>query len=432
MDQYCMSCHNGGGAPDAVAALTGVPDVDPTRPRTATNPFGDAISNDYDQLSRGAVVNAFSQFDTGNSSHHAVRGARYTATTLTAAQFTNISTANMTAYPSAVKNVRSITGTISSTGHFATTYTPLGTNTTLTDASVIHCGDCHTVGQFKPNYASNSDGTFVNPAIGAHGSNNEYLLRKANGSENTANTTAAVYAGKDALVCYLCHALSQYGTTTAHDGVSTSSNRCNNTNNNTAGGIGAANRINVNGNIVNGVSNAGTFATFTSQVHKGNYSAGGGTIFGIMCANCHNSSDNKTFGGIHGNANNATYTSYSSAMVTGAQTLVPVSRKPYRFLPGLGNFRYNGGNSPNEWTWKTLGSTSRLGCYTLNGRSTSGIVPSSAPTKAKMAGTNVPASAVADDNGILGSWGACTDHAGSSMTGVSDAPGRTLLRPLTY
>ena len=36
---------------------------------------------------------------------------------------------------------------------------------------------------------------------------------------------------------------------------------------------------------------------------------------------------------------------------TGAVTTV--SRKPYRFMPGLGNFRYNGGDNADQWTVKT-------------------------------------------------------------------------------
>jgi mono/diheme cytochrome c family protein len=198
MDQYCFSCHNAQGAPTAIAALAGVTGISPV----ATNPFNDTMSNQYDLLSRGAVVDAFSQFATGNSSHHAVRGAKYTATTLPASTFTNISTYNAAvintqfagngpagtaAAGNGYKGLRVTpnlkVATIKDAGFFATLYTPLGTATTLADNSTIHCGDCHTVGQFKANYASNADGTKVNPAIGAHGSDNEYLLRKADGSE---------------------------------------------------------------------------------------------------------------------------------------------------------------------------------------------------------------------------------------------------------
>jgi hypothetical protein len=63
----------------------------------------------------------------------------------------------------------------------------------------------------------------------------------------------------------------------------------------------------------------------------------------------------------------------------------------------------------------------------LNGAQTS-----ISPTKALSAGTNVNAAAIADDNGILGSWGACTDHGGSSTTGSGRSTTRTNLRPLTY
>ena len=95
-------------------------------------------------------------------------------------------------------------------------------------------------------------------------------------------------------------------------------------------------------------------------------------------------------------------------------------------------------------------SGERRGCYTLNGASSrataGGTKPSLFPTKAQLSGANtadnfvgsnpyvagVNGSVAGDDNGILGSWGACSDHAGSSYSGVSEPLNRTILRPLTY
>ena len=455
MDQFCFSCHNEAGAPTAAAALAGALGYT----GTALNPFGDTVSNAYDQVSRVNVVGVYEQFDTGNSSHHAVRGAKYTRKNLTAAQFTNISTANynfvngnVAAPIVGVKNTPDVinpttgyattvgvkTGTMFETGKFVATYTTLN-NVQVADDSTLHCGDCHTVGQFKDGSAKKVDGTPTTVAIGAHGSNNEYLLRNSN-SDDTFT--------RDALVCYLCHKENLYsvpgqiGNTNpatqedgvvAHNSVNNSFADCNGNNENSAGLIGRARLV--------PEERAMDDVTFQAEVAAGTYQpTGGGNIFGIKCANCHNASDQKTFGGIHGNAHNAGYTSYSGAKnaapltpQTGAS--VAVSRKPYRFLPGLGNFRYNGGDSADQWTVKTLSQANRQGCYTLNGASTvtRGVarVANPSPTKADASGANVSNLAIAGDNGLLGSWGACTDHAGTSVFG-GRATTRTLLRPLTY
>jgi len=409
MDQFCFSCHNAAGAPDAFAAIDGVTGYT----GTALNPFGDTVSNSYDQVSRVNVVDAYSQFDTGNSSHHAVRGQKYTAKTLTAAQFTNISTANMafrdgaTALP--IKGVKAITGTMFELNKFNATYTTLN-GVALADDNVLHCGDCHTVGQFRQADVNLTAG-FNKAVIGAHGSNNEYMLRNSNGDDVLA---------KDALVCYICHTQSLYQ---AHNGANANATYCNGNDYNTAGLTGLA-RLNVGAYS----SVAGrTVETFTAQVENGVASAaGGGNIYGNKCLACHNASDRKTFGGIHGNAGNASYTTYSGAKVaSGAVTTV--SRKPYRFMPGLGNIRYNGGDSADQWTVKTISQANKQGCYTLNGSSLS-----KSPTKAAAAAAGkVNPTALADDNGILGSWGACTDHAGTSVFG-GRATTRTILRPLTY
>jgi hypothetical protein len=178
-------------------------------------------------------------------------------------------------------------------------------------------------------------------------------------------------------------------------------------------------------------------ATFQLEVREGTYApTGGGNILGIKCLNCHNASDKKTFGGIHGNAGNASYTTYSGAKTVSGAT-VAVSRKPYRFMPGLGNFRYNGGHNEEAWTRKVLTNASRQGCYTITGASTvplgtDSANPNPAPTRADASGANVSTRAIAGDNGILGSWGACTDHAGSSFSGSGRSTTRTNLRPLTY
>jgi len=415
MDQFCFSCHNQAGAPDAAAALAGVTGYT----GTALNPFGDSVSNSYDQVSRVNVVGVYEQFATSNSSHHAVRGQKYTKQNLTGAEFTSISSANYnfveTGVAKPIKGVKAISGTMFETGKFTAAYTTLN-NVPVADDSVLHCGDCHTVGQFRA--ADVGVLPFNNAVIGAHGSNNEYMLRNANGDDNF---------NKDALVCYICHAETQYNgqiSTSKHAGTTSGYDHCNGDAYNTGDLVGAA-RLAAEERLMDD-------ATFQHEVSEGKYAAtGGGNIFGNKCLNCHNSSDKKTFGGIHGNAGNASYQSYSGAKNLVGDSSSLVTRKPYRFLPGLGNFRYNGGDKTSDWSVKTLTTANKQGCYTLNGASSVKMLPNPSPTKADASGANVSSLALAGDNGILGSWGACSDHAGTSIAGGRAAT-RTLLRPLTY
>jgi|GEM_PF-943679 len=445
MDQFCFSCHNENGAPVAAAAI-----VAALPAATATNPFADTISNGYDQMARGKVVNAFGQFDTGNASHHAVRGARYSGKTRTAgadrlvtnpATFANTSSAafNGVAYE-AGKAGPGVRQTLFDAGFFSTSYSPLGstgTKTTLGDDSTLHCGDCHTVGQW-----TNTNTTYNKAAIGAHGSVNEYMLRNSQGTDalhnagrdnstawNDASDDMVDINGKASLVCYNCHAFSRYGALGKHEGVNSGLD-CNGDvwTNAAAGRIGSARLLRE--------------APFTSNGE-------GSNMFGIQCANCHNSGPAAQFGGIHGG--NITYTDGTGA-----------TQKPYRFLPGLGNVKYapnnhlrNDGkttfsgspaetaainaakntNTPeltNTWEEKTLFTGSRATCYTLNEGATGSM-----PAK----GMKNPATdAYAPGQLVTGTWGACTDHGGSSIAGGHAGTGNTIRnpalrdvqRPLTY
>jgi len=445
MDQFCFSCHNEAGAPDAVAALTGVAGYT----GTALNPFGDSVANDYDQVSRINVVGVYEQFDTANSSHHAVRGQKYSAIALTDAQFTNISTANFNHQVNGVPtpivgtmvnrgqvapNTTVVAGTMFSAGNFNALYTTLNGDLPA-DNVTLHCGDCHTVGQFRLADVNTAAGSYNKATIGAHGSNNEYMLRNTNG-DDTLN--------KDAIVCNICHSPAVYGVPSGsdHNSVNSGDDHCDDDLYNAAGLVGRARLLPEEGQIDD--------AEFQAEVAAGTYQpTGGGNLFAIKCLSCHNASDKKTFGGIHGNAGNASFTSYSGAKTPGG-VAVTVSRKPYRFLPGLGNFRFNGGDSPDQWTVRTLATANKQGCYTLVGNSTvarptlAGVVvpgntpgavvttvPNPSPTRADAAGANVSNLAIAGDNGILGSWGACTDHGGTSVF-AGRAVNRSLLRPLTY
>jgi len=510
MDQFCMSCHNAAGAATAFSNLStgGIKRIATPAGRqfSPLNPFGDRIQNNYDGLSRGAVVAVYDQFDPGNTSHHAVRAPRYTLSSAAGWQadhdnpFANISGNNAAKGYTNLRyaNGQSYVGTMYDTGKFITIYQPLsnnnGTFRPLADNSQLHCGDCHAAGQwaargtaaFGAYSAAFGPGVskFYKQAIGAHGSGNEYMLRNSNG-DNSLNPLA--------LVCYICHSSTIYGsgsastasrvkftisgvtsaglpatnsgslngnswtlynytsasraigpygtgllndpgqqrrgatatTATAHDGVAGTLGgvHCNDDQNNTAG--------------ITGLARLNTKSITTAQFYgytTGNYPSGtgGGNAFGIKCANCHNSGDgaNPGYGGIHGNAFriggtttvsvNSTYTTYSA---TSSGTGTPTSwatttHHPYRFLPGLGNFRYNGGSD-----WKMFNNASgRVGCYTLNGKGTD-----SGPTKVKDGRNFTGANMIDDDNGLLGTWGSCTEH-----TNNNHAPSRNVLRPTSY
>ena len=83
MDTYCMSCHDANGATSAMsvqiqAYINNKNLAAAGKTASASNPFGDTISNRYDKMQRPAVINVDGQFDTTNNSHHAVKGKRYT------------------------------------------------------------------------------------------------------------------------------------------------------------------------------------------------------------------------------------------------------------------------------------------------------------------------------------------------------------------
>ena len=190
MDNFCMACHSATGATSAmnlklqalITPLTGTT-------ASPSNPFGDTISNQYDKMLRPAVVNVSDQFNTGNNSHHAVKGPRYSGRTRVAGARQIASATAFSANSSAT--LPGARTTIYDAGKFNALYLPLGNTggeaaprtgaATLGDDSTLHCGDCHTVGQFRAadvNVASSNKAV-----IGAHGSNNEYMLRNSIGTD---------------------------------------------------------------------------------------------------------------------------------------------------------------------------------------------------------------------------------------------------------
>ena len=212
MDNFCMACHDGDGVANTTVRAI-VPGA------TATDPFNDTLTNGYDQVTRSGVVNVKAQFTSTNYSHHAVSGQRYTTSTY-----------------------------LFNASKFVSTFTPLGAAQTVRDTSRLHCGDCHTVGQWA-----------TVGGIGGHGSTNEYMLQTSSGAN--AEHTLTTY------VCYKCHVSGTYSTGGGHTG-----------------------------------GNAQDYAHSSTGVGKAGRVTGNGNITGMACANCHNVGSTG-WGGMHGGNN---------------------------------------------------------------------------------------------------------------------------------
>ncbi len=154
--QFCLSCHDTDGA----TIVAGRSDPDPDATTDPLNPFNDGLTNAHEPdgfdgspapHSRGRVLDVNAQFNTLNTSHHAVLGAAYGS----AAPFGS-------SVDNAIQGVR----------------IDLAWNSTL------DCEDCH--------YGS------ATTLLSGHGTANaRYLLRDLNGNDTLAS------AGN--VLCYRCH-----------------------------------------------------------------------------------------------------------------------------------------------------------------------------------------------------------------------------------
>jgi GH24 family phage-related lysozyme (muramidase) len=381
MDNFCMSCHDANGATSAMSvniqAFINTNGIAATgKTASAKNPFGDTISNRYDKMQRPGVTNVGDQFNTSNNSHHGVKGPRYSGRTRVAGSraianpgtFANNSSATL-------QGVRS---TIYDAGNFNQLYTPLANNggetaprtgaATLGDDSTLHCGDCHTVGQWKAGSSTIASGAPTPVAIGAHGSNNEYLLRNSIGTDQRHTQNAYTVSGTNVvtqtnpngafLVCYNCHAYKNYGSTYVGTGANAGNIAGAELANNQphAGEYDTGGRCNAPGNTLSFAGYTTGAATDGSQFASridglgakltgeqapdGNVS---GNIFGIQCLNCHNSGIGNAYGGIHGSANDTSWNGVTPASLDGNATGgyyingMGNATKVERFLPGLGN-----------------------------------------------------------------------------------------------
>jgi len=475
MDTFCMSCHDANGATSPMnLKLQAL--ITPLTGKTASpsNPFGDTISNQYDKMARPAVVDAKGQFATGNNSHHAVLGKRY-------AKRTRVVNANDSRAMTATEVVAftanssaSLPGTrttIFDAGKFNSLYTPLGADgtvaTSLGDDSTLHCGDCHTVGQYRTADVNTAAGSYNKAVIGAHGSNNEYMLRNNAGTD--ARHIGASVTTNDGtmpyLVCYNCHNQVTYSIN-SHAGEEESSKNCNGYEN-TFGSYTASGSARLRDRKTTGALDTSSY----------------GNIFGIQCAACHNSGLDNGYGGIHGSKvqtytdgmgntskherfmpglNNTmfvpgviggitggtgtyTYKAYSSNRKTGsalAYALLPVRNTPYTASQKAGSYSFTIGGATNDTNWEQKSSqpiagltnpvAGAMGCYTYGAQ---GVAKISALQSAGYPADDVRLPATdgikAVDGAVaFGNWGGCTDHNGAQGKGT--APTRQVLRPVTY
>jgi hypothetical protein len=482
MDNFCMGCHDANGATSAMsgqiqAFINSNGIAASGQAASAGNPFGDTISNRYDKMLRGRVVDVDGQFATGNNSHHAVKGKKYTGS----ARGTGARSVNSTSF--SVNSSATLPGvreTLKEAGVLKTfaagelnnpvnanptnlasfnlntmyqTLTPAaGSDATLGDDSPLHCADCHTVGQYaakgtvaynnaKAAYASYT--SYNRVAIGAHGSNNEYMLRNSKGTDalhvaanyNLSATAASGNAfkfnnpGAAFLVCYNCHAFQTYGSVygvadgPGHIGEYAKGNRCNGENNTFAGFT--------TGTLVSfaGVSNFNKSRLYDGSLGNGSSGNGGGNIFAIQCSNCHNSGPDNKFGGIHG-SKIQTYPDANG-----------VQQPARRFLSGLGDWKHVPMGSVNTVTntfgvapdtgWEMEKARTGEGCYTLSSKTSASV--------------SVASSTNASGERMFGTWGACGDHGGTPAAGTNvntgtpntyvtggDAFERKIIRPVAY
>jgi hypothetical protein len=515
MDNFCFSCHDSNGAQVMAGTSvlktfinTGVfgNNVNAT-PASATNPFGDTLTNGYDQVARASVVDVKTAFTTTNASHHAVSGQRYKYrfSTVANAEEWAVRTGNPVPAASEIAeghtdldgNAINWTGltyepagpeeggeaTLYEAGKFVASYIPLGASQNVADNSTLHCGDCHTVGQWKVGSSTSADGSATPVAIGAHGSANEYLLRNSLGTDAIHNSLT--------YVCFNCHAAGENAATAAAwaeqvaekliaDSVAPVSGSALNPLGKyipapvpswKAGwnalhpavfagqftGYAAPHAVSAmhaqcladSADNINDIANPRGFNNFSSNrlqkswmntgvkiydyvpaagataaAPAGGSDAASGNLTGIACINCHNSGLRSAFGGIHGGDN--TYTDGLGR-----------TQKSYRFMPGMGNYRYA---PPGGWDGKDVSDPTLL---TINnplypgtpGSRTDQAVGYPGASGKPMGGcyTNGGVGAAGSDLNNSGgvTYGVCNHH-GTSTAASAAAAGRPASFRTTY
>jgi hypothetical protein len=310
LDPFCLSCHDGGSNAGAQDSYSREPDGVGGFLGTPTNPFGDGtVTNNYDQVDRGGVVDIASRVVAGGSdldtdgtgpgtrqsqgindppegiySRHAIRGQSLSV-------YEDSPDAGI---PTAYWN---------------------RTQFAWNDSSVMGCADCHTT-----DGANTTEGN-------AHGSYSEYLLKDGDGLANEGRRVPSTdpLDNEGPYNCYLCHQKTRY------DAEEATFDHTGNTQDYT-------DYVNLAG---------------TSRIVVGN---DGGNIYAYACGNCHggvvdydaDGTGDFEFGTIHGTSQIFDIRNKSGEDVG--------DREAYRFTNGNSLRFYD----PQDW------ATAPRTCYTID------------------------------------------------------------------
>jgi hypothetical protein len=133
MDTFCMTCHDSDGANTIAVKNTNdglyIGTAETTTIRTGATPVAqrpfntnDNLQNTHDGFARVRITDVFSQYDTSNPSHHAVRGARYSS---------RHSDSNSGQWDTATWTDYTLKDAAGST------------MSTIKETATLHCADCH-------------------------------------------------------------------------------------------------------------------------------------------------------------------------------------------------------------------------------------------------------------------------------------------------
>ncbi len=310
LDPFCLSCHDVDGAASTFNSganeglgFTG----------SATNPFADsAITNEYDQRSRGAVVNIRNKVDAY------VDNSNNPITPVDREGGAEPRTADSRPDPTdGIYSRHAIRGdgTFGSGSVYGTSQMPTNrwearpSGGSWNDTSLMGCADCHT-----------TDG--ANGASGnAHGAGTEYLLKNKDGSSATEPTFDIRSADVSQINCYKCHSWTWYSRERNSEHTDSNSDW-----------------------------------VFLADQDFPQRVASNGNVYGLPCTNCHGGFG---WGAIHGT---------SDMFNINDGTGTPSQRQAYRFTNGASLRFYD----PNGWnttsfTCYTLSAPDSFGACTQHG-----------------------------------------------------------------
>jgi predicted CxxxxCH...CXXCH cytochrome family protein len=292
LDPFCISCHDVDGA---AATFNSGANEGLGFTGSATNPFADsAITNENDQVDRGAVVNIRNMVDAyvDNSNNSITPVDREGGGDPRTADGRPDPTGGIYSRHAIRGDGTYGSGSVYGSSQIFTNRWEARPTGSWNDTSLMGCADCHTT-----DGANGADGN-------AHGSGTEYLLKNKDGSSTTEPGFDIRNADVSQINCYKCHNWEWYARERNFE----------HTDNNTDHNFSA------------------------DQTGSASRNSGNGNIFGLPCTNCHGGN---AWGAIHG-------TSETFTINDGGGT--PTQRQAYRFMNGA-SLRYF---DPNGWNTATF------------------------------------------------------------------------------